>query len=188
MTYDPDKDETLIKIRGVLPGHRRGVEDSDVVIDGAEAVDGCVVLKEEDDSNLVGACESGTLASFCKGLIYKNASPNPYIALGWTHYHQTKLGHTNLSATLSTLPVPTFVREMGHDIEKPEITGQNYKKDIVGHCVRDMLLNKDQESWGQTLYHLPGLVTPVFTSTKDTLRGPDQNTSVYMPRLRREAG
>jgi len=77
---------------------------------------------------------------------------------------------------------------LGHDIEKPAITRQNYKKDVVEHCVRDMLLHTDQESWGQTLYHIPGLVTPVITSTKDVLWDPGQDNSVYMPRLRREAG
>ena len=78
---------------------------------------------------------------------------------------------------------------LGHDIERPPKTRLNYEKGAVEACVRNMLLHTDQESWGQTHYHIPNLVTTVNLSDGTTpLWKPGDDTTVPLPRLRREAG
>ena len=77
---------------------------------------------------------------------------------------------------------------LGHEIKKGSKTRLNYDKGAVEACVRNMHLHTDQESWGQTHYHVPSLVTVVTLSDKKTpLWVPGDTTLVPLPRLRREA-
>ena len=63
-----------------------------------------------------------------------------------------------------------------------------YDKDVVETCIHHMLGQCDQESWGSTDYHLPGLVTEITTSNGGSIWRPGDDTTINLPCLRREAG
>ena len=63
-----------------------------------------------------------------------------------------------------------------------------YDKVVVEDAVHHILQHTDQESWGSTDFHLPGLVTEIKTSKGVSLWKPGDETKINMPCLRREGG